>query len=331
MRSIIKSNLYSKWVGIIFITLFFWGCAPQFNNKLDNSVINAQNDKLFLKNGLSQCPSSLNNMTVNLRTNFDDCTDPMKMQIIIINGLDTQMSASDVSYEGSWKDDVTNIIKRNLTEACGTKFSDKNDIPSIDLHFKKLTSQVISIDQKHVTDDFNLINLDSKLDYTNSINYVMQVDIGGSLFSKNFDYQKGLNIKNTGKQKETGTNYLVTISTRSEASRVVDVSILPDNTPLYLQKNVNVLDMQTVIVPVMSKEKIISYTLYSKNGDIVKKNTISTHDATLKDEPVDESDKAIINMFAGTGSGIGYVDNSIAGPYGWLLYDLSRNIIDEAK
>lgn len=328
---------FFTWKSIIqlfsatFMGLFFLGCVPQVSNKLDDRIINPENDKLFLKNDMSKCPATLRETTVNLQTNFDDCTDPMKMQIVINNGFDTQMQIQDVIYDGLWKEDITNSLKRNLHLACGTKFSEQANIPTIDLRFKKLTSQIISIDQNHVTDKFNIVNLDSQLDYSSSANYVLEVAIGGTLFFKNLAYQKGLNIKNIGKQKATGSNYLVTVSTRNENSRLVNISILPENIPLYVQSNVDVMDMRTIILPIFTKEKIINYTLYSKSGEIIKKNKISSRDGTLADEPIDTSDKAIINMFAGTGISIGYFNNAIVGPYRWLIYDLSQKIIDESK
>lgn len=325
---------YSKSFNLflmILIPLFFLGCVPQLSNKLDERVINPQNDQLFLQQDLSKCPLALKGTTVRLNMSFEGCQDPMKMQVVTISGFDTQMSATDIPYDGSWKEDIAKILKRNLSLACGTKFSDQEGVSTIDLQFKRLTSQIISIDQKHITDDFNLITLDSKLDYESSFNYVMDVVIGGTLFSKPFEYKKGLNIKNTGKQKASGTNYLITVSTRSESSRLIDVSILPENIPLYLQKNVFVQDMTTVLLPIITNENIISYTLYSPSGEIVKKNTISSHDKTLTNEPTDSADKAIINLFAGTSSYIGYYETSIAGPYGWLLYDLSKEIMNDAK
>ena len=315
----------------------FGGCAPKWNNQLNSTIVNTYNDKQFLTNDVLKCPASLEGRTVRLQTNFDKCIQPMKMEVVTITGMDTVMQPDDVSYDGSWQDDISNMIKRNLTIACGTKFSDKSDLPLIYLDFKKLTSQITSIDQKHDTKDFNLATLNSQLDYNISENYVMELEISGTLFKNSRKYAKGLQRKNTGHQLETGSNYLVTVSTRTESSRLVEISILPQNLLLYIQKTAFVMDMQTVILPIIKKEKIISYTLYSPLGDVRSKKSLSTENGGLDEgmdsvtTVLDPSDRTLIDTFAGTGSGVGWFGNSMVGPYAWLIYDLSREIIDNAQ
>ncbi|MDD5157758.1 hypothetical protein [Sulfurimonas sp.] len=316
--------------GISFVMLL-QGCAPIAENTLNSAIINAHNDALFLTDGSLKCPSSLQGKTVRLQSRFDECLQPMAMEALSLKA-DGSMEPISFAYNGSWQDDVTNTIKRNLATACDTKFSDQPNTPSIDLKFKKLTSQILSIDQKSETKDFNLISLDSRYDYNYTTNYVMDVEVGGSLFEHPLKYAKGLQRKQSGHQISLGKNYLLTISTHAEGSRVVDVSILPENYLLYAQKTAEVMDMRTVVVPIFSNEMIIDYKLYSPSGEIRSKKSLSMQAGEIIKNlnfttVANPSDQALIDMFAGTGAGIGWINNAVVGPYAWLLYDFSQEII----
>jgi hypothetical protein len=322
---------------LLFISLSIFllsGCVPKIDNKFDSTLINAHNDSRFLTNDL-KCPIVLQNKTIRIVGSFDEPKNQMAMETIAINA-DHSIKPIPIGYDGSWQEDIMETLRRNLSTACGTRFSDQLSAPSIELKFKKITSQILSIDQDSKTKDFNFVSLHSRYDFNTTTNYVIDAEIGGTLFTKPLIYEKGLQKKESAHQLALGTNYLLSISTRTELSRSVEFSVLPETYMLYAQKNVSVMDMRTVVLPIISNEMIIEYALYAPSGDVRSKKRLSLQTGEIsKNGPTttlnDPSDKALINMFAGTSMGGIWINSAIVGPYSWLLYDLTREIIENAN
>ncbi len=325
--------MYLKIYTFISFMFFLSGCAVEYGTSMDKTLANAHNDERFLKTPPLSCPESLKDKTVKLTANFDKCAMPMNIEYTVSN-LDYSIRAVKAPYEGSWRDDVLGTIKRNISAVCGTKFSDSDSVPTIEMDFSKLTSQIISIDQTDRMKDANLLKVDHNYDVNHTTNYVAQAKIGGSVFDAPFTYVKGLQKKESFKMKELMDNYLLAINARTETTDSIHVFVLPDNYPLYSESVATVLDMRSVIIPVVKKEVLVNYTLYAENGNVLEKKALSNKNGGLvvntlppSTEVVSPSDKAIIGVF-------GAIDNHIASSantYIWLLYDISREIIKNAK
>jgi hypothetical protein len=323
--------------GMVAAVLMMGGCSmPAYVTKLDSRIINEHNDQRFLGSERLECPASLKNQTVALKVDISRCIKPMGMEGISAGVLGQEIKPLPIPYAGNPLEDIVTTLKRNLTQVCGTRFSEDPKLPSIDITFSKLTSQVLSIDKKHDVENFNLIKLDSQYDYNVTTNYVAEAQIGGSFFPTPWVYARGLTKEEVVHIKEEGTNYLVSVSTRGEKDHTIHFLTFPDVALLYSQKNVMIMDMKTIIVPIMSNEFMVKYELYAPDGSVQETKTLSlqsggmTSDFGFNNLQVQHpSDRALVALFGN--SGIGFWDGSApAGPYGWLMYDLTQAVLHNA-
>lgn len=257
----------------------------------------------------------------------------------MFGAYDGSIQPLPILYNGSFQEDVIATLKRNITTVCGTQFTDAPDAPMINLKFNKLTSQILSIDNRNdLYKSFNIVSLDSQYDYNVTTNYVVEAEVGGTLFSAPLVYARGLTKEEVIHQKAQGTNYLVTVSTRTEVDHLTNFYTFPDVNLLYSQKNVSIMDMKTVILPVMSNEFMLKYTLYTPDGEVGETKTLSSSAGGISStgpgigdvKATNPSDNALIMLFGN--SGIGFWGGSApVGPYGWLMYDLTQAVISNAN
>lgn len=165
--------------------VFFITFANADNVKIDSSFINKTNNHTLFSKYKNVCPVSLQNKNIELQLFFNpNMKAPDSQQIslgVYVDELDEQ------EYDDDFKIDIENSIKMVLKDICNTTFDQDSKNSTLKIGFEKFESTNakfyrISRHTIPFVEDVHEFNITQE--------YKTQCKIGGSLMQENYDYSR---------------------------------------------------------------------------------------------------------------------------------------------
>jgi len=334
----IKNSSKHFWFVLSYL-LFFVSLVNAEHIKIDSTFINKSNTKTLLGKYKGSCPASLQNKNIDLKLSFNDAIkSPTSVDISDTRSLELD----EIEYDGDFKEDISENIKKILNNVCNTTFEQKQPTNELSISLDKFESTKIIKDR---IEAYAILFVGKqRANYFIEHKYAIQAILNGDIFKQTYSFN---NFYGASKSHDITIN---------GTSGISDIVINEDIK--YIDTNITFFGLQTKIHKSLYTKGIrgdlfVNYKLSdSKQNKIAEYSSASDCSIKLFSVQLKSiADYKLLRMMTGeTSSLISFEfddkhatgdendeaededdDDNIDGIFSFMVYDLVKSIIENAN